>query len=494
MSYFHKDSVFWVEVDKIRPNPYQPRKEFDEKGLESLASSIRQYGVLQALVVTRQEISKDDGGLAVEYELISGERRLRAARLSGIKQVPVLIRCGEESDLMKLELAIIENLQREDLNVVERARAFKQLAEKFSLNNTEIAKKVGKSREYVSNTMRILSLPDEMLDALSAGRLFEGHARPLLTLIDRPPEQETLFKEILYRKISVREAERISKKIAKDRVRKPVKVNPEIEALEKEFTESLGTRVNIESKEVGGKISIDYFSNEDLLSLLSVLKLYKKEGNSPMLEAFIQKAEEKENLRRVEMNQEESRRSNSEYSLPDDVNGMKERLEKVNSFLEPIDTQNSTIDETEQKEEAVLGDGGDSNREWIDEDKIVEMERSFKDDNSADIINDSTIESPPSGDLGELGRGYLSDRYDKGVIGGDSRTQSSQRIVSSEVTDEDTFVSEDWSRQNTNSYFNGVEKPTSVDKTFSSEQKRHEDREKDEEKEDDLYSVKNFSI
>ena len=294
MSYYRQDSVFWVEVDKISANPYQPRREFNQEELQSLANSIRQYGVLQALVVTRKEVPKKDGGLAVEYELISGERRLRASKLAGIKEVPVLIREGGETDLMKLELAIIENLQREDLNVVERARAFEKLSKEFSLNKTQIAKKVGKSREYVSNSMRVLSLPQEILDSLSAGKLSEGHARPLLMLIDKPDEQQTLFKEILYKKISVREAERIAKKIAKDRVRKPTKTKPEIEALEKEFTDSLGTRVNIESREVGGKISIDYFSDDDLHSLLEVLKMYKKSGNAPMLETFIAEAEKKE--------------------------------------------------------------------------------------------------------------------------------------------------------------------------------------------------------
>lgn len=320
MSYFHQDSVFWIEVDKIDPNPYQPRKEFDSEELQSLASSIRQYGVLQALVVTRQEFPKEDGGLLVKYELISGERRLRAAKLSGVKQVPVLIRSGEENDLMKLELAIIENLQREDLNVVERARAFDKLAEKFSFNKTQIAKKVGKSREYVSNTMRVLSLPDEILDALSAGKLSEGHARPLMMLCDKKDEQQTLFKEILYKRISVREAERIAKKVAKDKVRKPGVINPEIEMLEREFTESLGTRVNIESKEVGGKISIDYFSKEDLHALLDVLKLYRKQGNAPMLENFLIQAEKNEGVEEQVSENVPSEESTEEV-LPESTSG-----------------------------------------------------------------------------------------------------------------------------------------------------------------------------
>src|ERR1700733_9058794 len=143
MSQFHNDSIFWIEVDKIQPNPFQPRKEFDTTQLQALSDSIRQYGVLQALVVTRKEIAKEDGGLAVEYELIAGERRLRASKLAGLSQVPVLIKVGDEGNsLMKLELAIIENVQREDLNPVDRARAFKQLAVDFGFKHAKIAEKI----------------------------------------------------------------------------------------------------------------------------------------------------------------------------------------------------------------------------------------------------------------------------------------------------------------------------------------------------------------
>src|SRR3989344_3199349 len=136
MSQFQSDSIFWIELDKVKPNPYQPRREFDEKALGDLAESIRQYGVLQPLVVTRQEIIKDDGGLSVTYELIAGERRLRASRIAGLSQVPVLIKVGDnDNDLMKLELAIIENIQREDLNPVDRARAFERLSKEFGFKH-----------------------------------------------------------------------------------------------------------------------------------------------------------------------------------------------------------------------------------------------------------------------------------------------------------------------------------------------------------------------
>ena len=151
MTQFFSDSIFWLETEKINPNPFQPRKEFDMARLNDLAESIRQYGVLQPIVVTRKETKKEDGGIAVEYELISGERRLRASKIAGIPQIPAVIRSNDESNLMKLEMAIIENLQREDLNAVERARAFFRLVEEFKFTHTQIGTKVGKSREYVSN-------------------------------------------------------------------------------------------------------------------------------------------------------------------------------------------------------------------------------------------------------------------------------------------------------------------------------------------------------
>ena len=275
-SNFYQNSIFWVEVDKIKPNPFQPRREFDEDALRALADSIKQYGVLQALVVTRKEFEKDDG-LGVEYELIADERRLRASKIAGLSQVPVIIRTGEEDksadDLMKLELAIIENVQREDLNPVERARAFKKLTSEFGFKHHQVAHKIGKSRVYVSNSLRILDLPEEMLNALSEGKINEGHTRPLLMLIERPEEQAVLFKDIILYKMTVRDAEQAARKIAIERVRKfDSHLDPEICALEEKFTESLGTRVKIEKKEKGGKLLIDFFSNDDLVDILNMLK------------------------------------------------------------------------------------------------------------------------------------------------------------------------------------------------------------------------------
>src|SRR3989344_882016 len=270
MSGYFQDAIFWVEVERIKPNPFQPRKVFDEVSLQSLAESIRSYGVLQPLTVTRKEIERPGEGIAVEYELIAGERRLRAAKLADIAQVPVVIRSGEDDDRMKLELAIIENLQREDLNAVDRAKAFQRLVEDFGLKHIEIGKRVGKSREYVSNSLRILTLPQEMQDALSRGEISEGHTRPLLMLIDRPLEHKTLFTEILTRKLNVRDAEQLARRITPERTRK-TDLTPELLLLERELTEQLGTRVRIEKKDQGGKVMIDFFSVDDLAHIRAVL-------------------------------------------------------------------------------------------------------------------------------------------------------------------------------------------------------------------------------
>ncbi len=278
---FHRNAIFWVELDKIQPNPFQPRKEFDENALQSLADSIKQYGVLQPLVVTRKEEQTPDGGLKVHYELVAGERRLRASKLAGLTQVPVLIRDKEDTDQEKLELAIIENLQREDLNPIDKALAFKQLVDKFGMTHVQIAKKVGKSREYVSNALRLLALPEDIQRAIANGIISEGHARPLLMLSDKPEEQQTLFKEITMQKLTVRESEHIARSVATEKVRKH-NVSPEIVKLERELTESLGTRVRIEHKDGDvGRIHIDFTSKDDLLHLANLVKKHKEHELAP---------------------------------------------------------------------------------------------------------------------------------------------------------------------------------------------------------------------
>jgi ParB family chromosome partitioning protein len=269
---FQGDSIFWVEVEKIVPNPFQPRREFDEAKLKELSESVRMYGILQPLTVTRREVQNEDGSFRSEYELIAGERRLRASKLAGLAQVPVIIREGEQSEQEKLELAIIENLQREDLNAVDRALAFRQLADVFGLSHTQVAQKVGRSREYVSNTIRLLALPDYMLSSLRTGDMSEGHARTLLMLNDRPEEQDTVFREILLKKLSVREVERIARGIASEKIRKKGDYDADLVEMEKKFTETLGTRVSIVKTEFGGRLSIDYFTVEDLMGMLERMK------------------------------------------------------------------------------------------------------------------------------------------------------------------------------------------------------------------------------
>ncbi len=284
---FQGDSIYWVEVEKIVPNPFQPRREFDQNRLQELADSIRMYGVLQPLTVTRKEIQREDGTFYSEYELIAGERRLRASKLAGVAQVPVIIREGEQSEQEKLELAIIENLQREDLNAVDRAIAFRQLSEQFGLSHGQVAQKVGRSREYVSNSIRLLGLPAHMLDSLKRAEMMEGHARTLLMLTDRPEEQEVVYREILLKKLSVREVERIVRKIATDKVRKktPGEFDATLIEFEKKFTETLGTRVQILKTDFGGKLTIDYFSEDDLETILRRINDETKQLNNANAEA-----------------------------------------------------------------------------------------------------------------------------------------------------------------------------------------------------------------
>lgn len=302
------ERVFWVELHKIKPNPMQPRREFDDERLRDLAESIRQYGVLQPIVVIKKEI-ENPSGVAVEYELITGERRLRASKVAGLSQIPVVIQDDMENKI-KLELAIIENLQREDLNPIERARAFKQLIDEFNLRHHEVASRVGKSREYVTNTVRLISLPEEIQASLMKGEISEGHCRPLLMLIDRKEEQSQLFRDIIEKKINVREAERISRGIAVERARKrkekfqevglhsagdpeiEVEIDPETQILEKKLSDTLGANVKIERMGGKGRIYIDFFSDEELQALLGRVLSEREISESEALEKRMEELNE----------------------------------------------------------------------------------------------------------------------------------------------------------------------------------------------------------
>lgn len=204
------ESVFWIETKKIKPNPLQPRKKFNSKNLKELASSIEKYGILQPLIVKKTEkyyrSSSRSKGMKVEYQIIAGERRFRAAKLLGMKEVPVIVDKIKKED--ELPISLVENLQREDLNPIERAKAFKKLAENFRLTQAEIGKIVGKSKVAITNTLRILNLPAKIKKSISNGEISEGHARALLTI--KEEDRMKVFKDIIEKKISTRVVEQKS--------------------------------------------------------------------------------------------------------------------------------------------------------------------------------------------------------------------------------------------------------------------------------------------
>ena len=279
MGQYQQDSIFWVEVDRIKPNPYQPRREFDEEKLKELADSIRMYGLLQPITVTRREEAHEDGSISVEYELISGERRLRASKLAGLSQIPVIIHIAARTDEENFELAIIENVQREDLSLLDRARAFDRLAREFKYTKADIGRKIGKSREYVSNTIRVLSLPDYVQEYIAVGKINDGHTRPLLMVSDQPDLQRRMVEDIVERKMTVRDAEKIAQRIAQDKVRKTKhRFAPELLTLEKTLSEKLNTRVRLEVGESGGRVVINFFSSDDLKNLLSFMHASEMQG------------------------------------------------------------------------------------------------------------------------------------------------------------------------------------------------------------------------
>jgi len=395
-SAFHNNAVFFIEVEKIKPNPFQPRREFDESKLNELADSVRMYGILQPLVVTRKEVVKDDGGLATEYELIAGERRLRAAKIAGLREVPALIRSAEDDDRTKLELAIIENLQREDLNSIDRALAFKQLVDQFNFSHAEVGKKMGRSREYVSNTLRLLLLPEEMQQALREKKISEGHTRPLLMLIDRPQEQSVLFKEIILRKMTVRDAEKVSRRIAYDKVRKKNNMyNPEIVEIEEEVSGALGTRVHIEQKDKGGRIEIDYFDEESLKNILEVIRINKKREDPlsdlkyPQSNVVGRNSENSENSKKSELQILEST-GDIKMDEPTEEQ-MRRALEedKIENILDDSE-KDETVNSQQENSEDQTGDETVSN-ESEESENSNETEDDSNENNQADFPEEETV-------------------------------------------------------------------------------------------------------
>ena len=248
-----EEAIFEIPIEKIRSNPCQPRNIFDEASLEELVNSIREHGIIQPLIVTK--ISDD------LYELIAGERRLRAAKILKLEKVPVIIRSVDESK--KLELSLIENIQRKDLNPIEKARAYQRLIDEFNFTQEEIAKKIGKSRPSVANTLRLLNLPIVIQKAIEEEKITEAHAKVLLTL-ESPAAQEAMLRRILGTGMTVREAEQlvVSKR------KRPTFKDPVLKEKEERLQEALGTKVIIKKRGKKGKIIIEFYSEEDLENLI----------------------------------------------------------------------------------------------------------------------------------------------------------------------------------------------------------------------------------
>ena len=249
-----------LPIDSILPNPHQPRTIMVEDDLQELAESIREHGIIQPLLV----IPADENG---QYVLIAGERRLRATKIAGLNKVPVIFR--QASDQEHLELALIENLQRENLSPLETAEAYHQLTGEFNLSHEEIAKRVGKSRVAVSNTLRLLKLPESAKKALMQNLITEGHARALLAL-NTIQAQLAVLEIIIKNNYSVRQTEELVKKYQGDQPLKAKRIpkNPEIKALEEKIQDHLGIRVNLDHRGNKGKLVIHYYSNEELNSLI----------------------------------------------------------------------------------------------------------------------------------------------------------------------------------------------------------------------------------
>jgi ParB family transcriptional regulator, chromosome partitioning protein len=258
-----ENGVMLVPVDLISPNPRQPRSMTHPEELEELTASVREHGVLQPLIITPADV-------AGQYVLIAGERRLQAARLAGLTSVPVLVR--QATDQQRLELAIIENVQRSDLSALEEAEAYRQLAEDFDLSHEEIAARVGKNRVTVTNTLRLLRLPDAVKNALIEDRISEGHARALLAL-STPEAQTAALRTVLAQELNVRQTEELVRKLSGEKPARKLKpaVIPEVAEIEERLRSSLGTKVTLRSGRKGGTLIIHYYSDEELDALLGRL-------------------------------------------------------------------------------------------------------------------------------------------------------------------------------------------------------------------------------
>lgn len=263
----HKDEIVYVQSDQIKPNPFQPREDFSQQNIEELAQSIKEKGVIQPLLVRRRGDA---------YELIAGERRLRAAKLLNLKEVPVLVRYAEDKD--SLELALIENIQRENLNPIEEAHAYQHLIEKFGVNQDQIGEVLGKARTTVANILRLLKLPHEIQAEIKKNRISFGHGRALLEVEDAN-QQRRLAQEIITKGLSVRELENLIKSHRpKGLKRKATHAHqdPFVAVVEEELQHVLATKVRITKRKKRGHISIEFYSHEDLERIANIIRSHTK--------------------------------------------------------------------------------------------------------------------------------------------------------------------------------------------------------------------------
>ena len=262
-THISRDGILQISVDKISPNPRQPRETSNLQDLEDLAGSIRAHGIIQPLIVSRSEID-------AQYTLIAGERRWRAAILAGLETVPAIVRTVTQQE--QLELALIENLQREDLNPLERAEAYQHLVDDFSLTHERIADRVGKSRVSITNTLRLLNLSEKARAALVAGEISEGHARALLALTT-PHAQDAALQTVINLNLNVRQAEVLVNKLLgkKPATNAPLERPVEIRDLEDRLRAFFKTKVNLQPGKKGGTITVFYYSDEELNAILDRL-------------------------------------------------------------------------------------------------------------------------------------------------------------------------------------------------------------------------------
>lgn len=253
-----------LKIIDVEPNPDQPRKEFDKEKLEALKSSISEIGVILPIIVTKKESGR--------YQIIAGERRWRAAKLAGLKTIPAIVKDYKEKEAA--EVALIENLQREDLNPIEEAKGYKSLIDGFSMTQEQISKRVGKSRSAITNSLRILNLPDDIIKYLISGEITQGHARALLSIPDDSKKKELALR-IIKEGLNVRQVEALCKNYCEDKKIKKKKASPidvEIKSIADKLSKSLSTKVTIKHGAKKGKIEIEYYGNDDLDRILQFLK------------------------------------------------------------------------------------------------------------------------------------------------------------------------------------------------------------------------------